>query len=490
MQTAQGLDEFPDASVSRRSLLRSVGMGFPWLALTAVLNRDRSVRGASPSDGAPPSGQPHFAPRAKNVIWLFLPGGYSQMETFDPKPALNQFAGKTYSDTPFQDPVKSPHLKRLRSLTGDRRVHPKLLPLQIGFHKHGESGIEISDWWPRLATCVDDVAFVRSMYTTDNEHTAMAQMHSGRHKLDETQPSVGAWVHYGLGSLNENLPHFIAMGDDPGHDPQNKQCFQAYYLGPEHAAVHLPIESGNPLPFGTPGPGILPGEQRNKYALIDRLNKLAALESPDDLELKARIRSYELAFRMQMSVPSTLDLKTETPATHKLYGLDNNTTRTAAQFCLTARRMVEQGVRFVHIYLYGKWDAHDQLKKVHATDCAQVDQPIAALLTDLKQRGMLDETLVVCCTEFGRSPGGQNSGGRDHHPFGFSVWLAGGGIKGGTVHGATDELGFHAVEDPHYVTDLHATVLRQLGLDPHELELPGRKRLEVDFGHPIRAIIS
>jgi hypothetical protein len=225
------------------------------------------------------------------------------------------------------------------------------------------------------------------------------------------------------------------------------------------------------------------------------LNRLSAAKYPDDSALRARIKSYELAFRMQMAVPEVVHFDDEPPASQRLYGLDHDVTRPFGQMCLSARRLVERGVRFVQIFHgsnggAGNWDAHGGLRKNHAAQCAQVDRPIAGLLEDLKRRGMLDETIVVWATEFGRTPGSQGGDGRDHHPFGFSAWMAGGGIKGGVAHGATDELGFHAAVDRHYVTDIHSTLLHQLGLDPRRLEVPGQKRLEIDFGKPIREIMA
>jgi uncharacterized protein (DUF1501 family) len=236
-------------------------------------------------------------------------------------------------------------------------------------------------------------------------------------------------------------------------------------------------------------------EQQEEFALLGRLNRLAAVEYPNDPAVQARIKSYELAFHMQSAVPNVVNFAAESETTQNSYGLDNATTKPFGEQCLAARRLVEQGVRFVQIFHgsnggAGAWDAHGALKAGHTALCQQVDQPIGALLKDLKQRGLLEETLVVIGTEFGRTPGAQGSDGRDHHPYGFSVVLAGGGLKGGIAHGSTDELGFHAVENRHYVTDLHATVLRQIGLDAHRLEIPGRKRLEVDFGQPIGEIIA
>jgi hypothetical protein len=474
-------------------------MGFTGLVLGSMLWRDGIARAAVDPSWRPPTGMPDFAPRAKSVIWIFLSGGYSHLETFDPKPALNKYEGKTFQETPFGDPLQSPlHDKRSRSVVADainiRDKYSIIFPLQVGFKKHGQAGIEITDWWPELATCVDDMAFVRSMYTTDNDHAAENQMHTGRHRLDEVQPSIGSWVSYGLGSLNDNLPQFIVLGGPTR--PDTRVSIQSHYLGPKYAGVPLAVDPNNPLPYGTRRPDVLAEEQRNQYELINRLNGLAAAEYPADETLRARIRSYELAFRMQMAVPEVLDLSSEPTETQTLYGLDNDVTRLAGQRLLAARRLVERGVRFVQVYPtpYGVWDSHQKLKENHAKQCAIVDKPAAALLKDLKRRGLLDDVLVVFCTEFGRTPGlEQRAGGkdgRDHHPHGFTVWFAGAGVKRGMVHGATDELGFHAIEPGHYVTDIHATVLHLLGLDHHKLEIPGRKRLEIDFGEPIRAIMS
>ncbi len=485
--------------ISRRTFLADFGMGFTGLVLGALLHRDGMVRANSESAWTPPHGQPLWTPQARSVIWIFLSGGYSHLETFDPKPALNKYAGLTFDKAPFENPILSPlHDKRSRSVVAaeinKRDVYPIIYPLQVGYKKRGHSGIEITDWWPHLATCVDDIAFVRSMYTTDNDHAAENQIHTGRHRLDEVQPSIGAWVHYGLGSLNDNLPQFLVLGGPTRAD--TRTSIGSYYLGPKHAGVPLALDPDNPLPYGKRSPDVLAEEQRNEYELINKLNGLAAVEYPEDAALRARIRSYELAFRMQTAVPEALGLLTESAETRKLYGLNQDATRLAGQRCLAARRLVERGVRFVQVYPtpYGVWDSHQKLQQNHAKQCAAVDQPVAGLLKDLKRRGLWNEVLVVFCTEFGRTPGlEQRAGGkdgRDHHPHGFTVWFAGAGIKGGMVHGATDELGFHAIEPGHYVTDIHATVLHLLGLDPRRLEIPGRKRLEIDYGLPIYAILA
>jgi hypothetical protein len=379
---------------------------------------------------------------------------------------------------------------------GEDRTHAQIFPLQVGFRRYGQAGVEVSDWWPHLARCADDIAFVRSMYTTDNDHNAEFQMHHGRHKLDEKQPVIGSWIHYGLGTLNEDLPQFVFLGQYK--DTRVKENFAADYLGPQYSGVELALDPSHPLPFGTRAGGVTALEQAGEFQLIHDWNRLAAVEYPDDDQLRARIKAYELAFRMQRSVPEALNLAEEAPEVERLYGIDRESTAIYGRRLLAARRLVERGVRFVLVYLsdYGEWDSHTQLRELHARSCARVDQPIAGLLRDLKRRGLTDEVTVVCCTEFGRTPGLETRDtiavptGRDHHPHAFTVWFAGAGIRGGTVHGATDELGFHAVEHPHYVTDVHATLLHLLGLDPRRLDVPGRKRLEIDHGRPIREIIA
>jgi hypothetical protein len=481
-------------NVHRRAFLADVGFGCAGLALGSLLWQD-GVGRASPAVAL--DGKPHFLPKAKSVIWVFLSGGYSQLETFDPKPALNKYAGKTYADTEIPNPQKSPlFLQRSRSVVGfDRDVYSKILPLQVGFKKHGQSGIEVTDWWPHLAKCVDDIAFVRSLYTTDNDHGAEFQMHTGRHTLDERQPVIGSWIHYGLGALNQNLPQFVFLGQYK--DARVKQDFAADYLGPDHGGVELSLDPTDPLPFGRRGPGVSAAEQEQRFDFVNELNRLSAVEYPADDQLRARIKSYELAFRMQASVPDALDFANESVETQNLYGIDDKNTEIYGRRLLAARRLAERGVRFSLVYLsdYGEWDSHNDLKGLHAKSCGRVDKPIAGLLTDLKRRGLSKDVVVVFCTEFGRTPAvqegkGFTATGRDHHPHGFTVWLAGSGIKGGMAHGATDELGFHAVEHPHYVTDLHATVLHLLGLDPRRLDVPGRKRLEIDYGAPIREIMA
>jgi hypothetical protein len=449
-----------------------------------------AARAALAGGSGPNIGQPHFQPKAKSVIWLFMRGGVSHMESFDPKPVLNRFAGKTIDESPFKDVQDPEKLKKVRVVVvndANGQQRNEIFPLQVGFKKRGQSGIEVSDWFPHIGSCVDDIAIVRSMWTTDDNHGAQVQFHSGRHMLDERVPTIGAWVNWGLNSLSSDLPQFISMG------PRYFDVRDGHYLGPAYDAIPMKIDPKNPLPFARPALEQSVAEQAAEFELIGKLNKISAETYPHDQTLRARAQSYDLAYRMQTSVPETIRFDDETAATEKMYGLDADNTRPFGMQLLAARRFVERGVRFTQIMhgagAAGAWDAHSGLKANHANLSGQVDRPIAGLLQDLKQRGLLDETIVVFATEFGRTPGSQSANGRDHHPYGFSIWMAGGGIRGGVVHGATDEIGFHAVEDPHYVTDVHATILHQLGLDHRAMHVPTHKRLDVDYGEPIHAII-
>jgi hypothetical protein len=479
--------------ITRRSFLADTGMGFTGLALSAMLFRDGVARAES---GQPHTqGRLHSLPRARAVIWIFLCGGVSHVESFDPKPELNKYAGKTIDKTPHKDVLNPERLKDVIPFVEGMKpaYHTKLLGMTTGFKRYGRSGMEIADWWQHVGACADDLAVVRSLWTTDNDHGAQLQWHTGRHVREGPFPTIGSWVCYGLGALNQNLPEYVVLGEPTGECCGGEWTYGAAYLGPEHGGVRLHVGAKDPLPFVSPAPGVEREEQEAELSLLGKLNRLAGIDYPDDPALRARIKSYELAFGMQTAVPETLQLDKESEATKKLYGLDRDTTRPFGQHCLVARRLVERGVRFVQIFHGGGggggWDAHSAIKQNHSALSAQADLPLAGLLRDLKQRGMLDETLVVWGTEFGRTPGAQGDG-RDHHPQGFCAWLAGGGIKGGVVHGATDPIGFHAVENRHYVTDIHATVLHQLGLDSRKLEVPGRRRLDIDHGKPIKEILA
>jgi hypothetical protein len=480
--------------VSRRSFLADTGTGFTGMALGALLFRDGIVRaeGAEPA-WTPPSGHPHLPPRAKSVIWIFLCGGVSHMESFDVKPELNRFAGKSISDTPYASVLgtEGKDVIGANPAHGNRKV---ILPLQTGYKPYGECGLVVGDWFRHVGECADELAVVRSLWTIHNDHGAQLTWQTGRHPRELEHPTLGAWVSYGLGTMNENLPEYVVLGVPTGDCCGGAYTHGASYLGPENSGVRLGTDPKNPLPFLRPPEGTLSSEeQASNLGLLGRLNRLAGIDYPDDQNLRARIKSYELAFQMQSSVPETLQLEREPEHIRRMYGLDQDPTRTFGQQCLVARRLVERGVRFIQIFHGGggggAWDAHSEIKSNHTQLAAQVDLPIAGLLKDLRQRGLLDDTLVVFGTEFGRSPGAEGTG-RDHHPQAFCAWLAGGGVRGGIQYGQTDELGFHAADNRRYVTDIHATVLHQLGLDSRRLEVPGRKRLDMDHGTVIREILG
>ncbi|QDU05583.1 hypothetical protein V6x_53230 [Gimesia chilikensis] len=470
----------------RRHFMSSLGSGLAGISLASLLQEEAQASGHHP-----PTGQPHFPPKAKSVIWLFMRGGVSHMESFDPKPMLTKYEGKSISETPWKDVQDPEKLKKVRVVVvndANGQQRNKIYPLQVSYKKYGESGIEVSDWFPHIGGCVDDISIVRSMWTTDDNHGAQVQFHSGRHMLDGRVPTIGAWVNYGLGTLNQNLPQFINMG------PRFFDVRDGHYLGPAYDSVPLKVDPKNPLPYAKPELDLSHREQQIEFSLVNQLNQLSAEQYPNDTTLQARMKSYELAFRMQTAVPEVIRFDQETKETQDLYGLNNSETKPFGMQLLAARRFVEKGVRFIQIMhgpgAAGAWDSHSNLQKSHSKLAKQVDQPAAGLLKDLKRRGLLKDTIVVFATEFGRTPGSQGSNGRDHHPYGFSIWMAGGGLKGGVAHGATDELGFHAVEKPHYVTDVHATLMKQLGLNARLLEVPGHKRIEMDFGHPIDEIIA
>lgn len=481
--------------ITRRSFLVDTGMGFTGLALGAMLWRDRFSHAADqPPASRPLTGQPHFRPRAKSVIWIFLCGGVSHVESFDVKPDLNQYAGKSIEDTPYKDVLDPKRVEK--NIIGANPSHGNrklIMPLQTGYKAYGQSGLVVGDWFREIGACADELAIVRSLWTIHNDHGAQLTWQTGRHPRELDHPCIGSWVSYGLGSLNENLPEYVVLGVPTGDCCGGAFTHGAAYLGPEHGGVRLNVDPQKPLAFLRPEVELTFEQQAENLSLLGKLNQLAGIDYPDDKDLRARIKAYELAFQMQTSIPETLQLEKESEATRALYGMDRSETKSFGEQCLVARRLVERGVRFVQIFHGGggggEWDAHSDIKSNHTKLAAQVDKPVAALLRDLKQRGLLDETIVVFGTEFGRSPGAEGTG-RDHHPHGFCAWLAGGGIKGGVTHGSTDELGFHAVEDRHYVTDIHATVLHQLGLDSRQLELPSRRRLEIDHGEPIQEIIS
>ena len=490
----------PSPGLPRRTFLGKTGMGLTGLALSSMLFRDGEFQAASAGQA------PHLEAQAKSVIWIFFIGGLSHLESFDPKPALNKYAGKSIEETPFAAAVLDKdkiNENLLDPSKQTREIFKAIMPLQTGYRQYGECGLEVSDWFPHMGSCADDLCVVRSMWTIDNNHGAQLTYHTGRKITEGAYPTVGAWVSYGLGSANANLPEFVVLGN-----PSADCCGAAWthgssYLGPKHAGVRLKVDAKQPLSFvRSANEKLTVEEQREMFGLLGQLNRAAGIEYPDDQELQARIRSYELAFQMQSTVPEVMNFEAETQDTQQLYGLDQAATKDFGAKCLAARRLAERGVRFIQLFHgytgnAGAWDSHIGIKARHSKLAKEVDQPIAGLIRDLKQRGLLDETVVVVGSEFGRTPGAEvragrsdSSTGRDHHPHGFNVVMAGGGLKSGLVHGATDELGFHAAENRHYVTDLHATVLHQLGLDTRRLLIPGRPRLDRDFGEVMLEVIA
>jgi hypothetical protein len=468
---------------SRRQWLKTVGGGFGWLATQHLFG----VEGRSLADGTslanPLAARPgHFPATAKRCIFLFMVGGPSQMETYDPKPALDKLDGK--------------HLPESFG-----KIHSQFLendPLCLGstrkWYKCGESGMDMSDLVPHMHPLADDIALVRSCAVDSVVHApAHYQMNSGRILMGH--PSLGSWLTYGLGSESENLPAYVVMSQPEGTPEGGAPCWSSGYLP---AAYQGTLFRAGPKPIVnlTPAsPEYTRERQRRTLDLLRDLNETTL--APDDAELSARIASYELAFRMQAEAPEAVDLNREPEETRELYGLNDERTREFGSRCLVARRLVERGVRFVQIYSGGgpvamQWDAHDDVNANHEKMSGLTDKPVAALLTDLKRRGLLDDTLVIWGGEFGRTPVAQKgSRGRDHNATGFTMWFAGGGVKGGTVYGSTDEIGLNAIEGRAHINDIHATILHLMGLDHKRLTVlhSGRdERLTDVGGHVIRDI--
>jgi hypothetical protein len=441
----------PRSTLSRRDLLAKAGLGFGALAALGVLGRD--VSAAHPL--APRPG--HHRPRARAVISLFMHGGPSQLDTFDPKPMLARYAGQTLPES-----FGNLDLEFTKTSTA------KVLPSRRGFARHGESGLEISDLYPRLAAHADRLAVVRSCHHTEFNHSpALYFLHSGNRQMG--RPSLGAWCTYGLGSEAEDLPGYVVMRDGPLKG--GPETYGAGFLPAVHQATELRNVAPPILHLGRSA-NTPPLDTRALLSFAQTLNRHHAALRPGDDRLSARIAAGELAFRMQTAAPEAIDLARETAATHRLYGLDRDETRAFGTQCLIARRLVERGVRFVQLYHGGGnvgWDTHGNNDGQHQINALQTDQPIAGLLEDLAARGLLDSTLVQWGGEFGRTPTSEGSDGRDHNPYGFSVWLAGGGVRGGMAYGATDDFGFKAVGKKVPIRDLHATLLHLLGLGHEEL---------------------
>ncbi|MFN7828133.1 MAG: DUF1501 domain-containing protein [Acidobacteriota bacterium] len=461
----------------RREFLARAANGFGAMALSTLLARDAAAdqadRSAAPTLNPLAPRQPHFKPKAKSVIFLFMVGGPSQMETFDPKPVLDQLHGQQLP--PSFGKIKSQFVKEGTPLLGS----------SWKFRKYGQSGLDVSELFPHVATCADDLAVIRSCYTESFVHApAMYQMMSGR--VLAAHPSLGSWVTYGLGSESENLPAYCVLTQPEGLPEGGAPMWGAGYLPTVHQGTVL-RNGATPILHLAPPREIGRGQQRH---LLDYLRQVNGLQSREqDNELAARIAAYELAYRMQQHAPEAVDLSRETAATRALYGVDEKETREFGTRCLLARRLVERGVRFVLLFSGGgpvsvQWDAHDNIKDNHEQMCRWTDKPIAGLLKDLKSRGLLDSTLVVWGSEFGRTPISENGKGRDHNPTAFSMWMAGGGVKGGQVIGETDELGFKTVGERYHPRDVHATMLHLLGLDQMKLTYlhNGRNERLTDFG--------
>jgi hypothetical protein len=468
--------------VSRRQMLSQAASGFGAAALTALVAGDRafggSVQGAT--DGPLAPRQPTYRARARNVIFLYMDGGPSQVDTFDPKPRLQAENGQ-----PFKMAIQPTQFDNVGNTLG----------CPWTFRPGGECGLPVSDLFPQVRECADELCVIRSLTSEFSEHTnANYFLHSG-HGL-QGRPSMGAWVTYGLGSECQNLPGFVVLngGLIP---PGGLECFGNAFLP---ATFQGSIFKAGKLPVAD----VIPNEstsglQRRKLALMKKLDE-GLLERTGPLDaVESAIANYELAFRMQTAVPDLMEVSQETPATQERYGLNHDWrgTQTFGRMCLIARRLVERGVRFIQLTCPSgngdRWDQHSNLKDGHEKNSLSVDQPIAALISDLKERGLLDETLLIWAGEFGRTPFAQGSDGRDHNPFGYSVWMAGGGVKGGMAYGATDEYGYHAIENKLEMHDLHATMLHLLGIDHEQLTVlhGGREmRLTDVFGHVVHDIVA
>ena len=456
-------------AVSRRDVLVRAANGFGAIALGSMLSPALAQKRVNPLAAKPP----HFPPKAKSVIFLFMVGAPSHIDTFDPKPELEKHDGELLPAS--YGTVVSEFTK------GDT----PLLKSPWKFSKYGQCGREVSTLFPHLAQRVDDLCFVRSFYTESTVHApAMYQVNTGRILMG--YPSMGSWITYGLGSESENLPAYVVMPQPEGTPEGGTPCWGAGFLP---AVYQGTVFRSGPKPITNlnPPPGMTPERQRRTLDFLQRMNEMDTLDS--DTELAARITSYELAFRMQSHAPEAVDISKENAATRRLYGLDEKHTSEFGTRCLLARRLVERGVRFVQIYSGGgpvsmQWDAHTNLIENHEKMCAITDLPIAGLLADLKQRGLLETTLVIWGAEFGRLPMSQGGNGRDHNPHGFTMWFAGGGVKPGTLIGDTDEMGLRALEPRHHMRDFHATILHLLGLDQDRLWFlhNGRNEKLTDFG--------
>jgi hypothetical protein len=462
---------------TRREFVRDAFCGFGGLALASLLHDEAVRAGTDPLASKPP----HLPARAKSVIFLFMAGGPSHLETFDPKPLLNKLEGqkrpKEFGEAKYQ------FVQSNARLLGTRRK----------FQKYGQSGLEVSDLFPETASCADDLAVIRSCHGDMVVHSA-AQYELFTGRVTPGFPSMGAWVLYGLGSESRSLPSYVVMPDPKGALEAGQPMYSNGFL----PAIYQPtmFRAGErPVLNLEPPAEVAPSRRTRTLKLIRELNE--ATLDPFDSEFSARINAYDLAFRMQTDAPHVLDLAREPRETLELYGIGREPTNDYGRRCLLARRLVEQGVRFVCVVSGGgpgnlQWDAHNDIEENHLRKAAETDRPVAGLLRDLKRRGMLHDTLVVWGGEFGRSPEAESGRGRDHHNLGFTMWMAGGGIKGGQAVGATDAIGLKAIDRPYHFRDIHTTILHQLGLDQHRLTYPhlGRdERLTFVEGKVIREIV-
>jgi hypothetical protein len=472
---------------SRRDFLSRAGGGFGSLALWALLQREAtSAGGAVPASASfinPLAARPpEFEAKAKSVIWCFMDGGPSHLDLFDPKPTLNRLAGQPLPAS-FPRPMTAMGKTAFTPLMGSQR----------SFARYGQSGIWVSDLYPEIAGCVDDLAVIRSCWADGLTHVgSVCEMNTGSILLG--RPCMGSWLLYGLGTANDNLPGYVILSDYSTEPPGGSRQWSTGFMPSSYQGTKF-REGSAPILNVASLPGHSRRRQRGLIDYVQGLNGDHQESRAGDADLDARIASYELAYRMQMAAPEATDITSETAQTLALYGTDQTQTAVNGRNCLLARRLVERGVRFVQLYMGSgsKWDAHTDVDGNHRQYCKETDHPIAGLLKDLKQRGLLDSTLVIWGGEFGRTPMSESGTGRDHNPYGFTMWMAGGGIKPGTVYGATDELGLYATENKAHIHDIHATILALLGIDHESLTFPhnGRdERLTITSGDVIRDIIA
>ncbi|MEC8557776.1 MAG: DUF1501 domain-containing protein [Planctomycetota bacterium] len=441
--------------LTRRNFLQTSGVGFGAVALNCLMHSDVAQAAL------------HHRPRAKSVIWLFMEGGPSHLDLVDPKPLVNELAGQPLPSS-FKEPITAMGEKGSPLLASPRK-----------WRQYGESGLWASDWMPHIAEHMDDLAVIRSCWTNGINHSGgVCQMNTCINFAG--RPSLGAWVNYGLGTMNSNMPSFVVMCDKAGKPVNGPRNWGSGFMPAAHQAVRIRGEQDEPIANLSTPKGLSPQRVKSKLELLQSWNADYATLHPQQTELEARIKSYELAFRMQAEAPEAVDLSHETATTQEMYGLNDKVTQPFGRICLLSRRLVERGVRFIQLYsgTGSKWDSHSAIETSHSARCQEMDKPVGALLKDLKQRGMLDETLVVWGGEFGRTPMSEKGNGRDHNPTGFSIWMAGGGVKGGQTIGATDELGLYAVEDRMHVRDIHASILHLLGLDNMKLTYDNKGRIE------------